>query len=270
MNHDITDFRTQVLERSFHIPVLVDFWAEWCAPCRMLGPVLERLAQKNVEKWELAKVNTEELQDIAAAYGIQSIPNVKLFSQGQIIGEFSGALPEQMIVQWLEKYLPSKIKHELEEAKALLNTGKIFDAQLLLQNVLAEEPENKEAKVYLAKTQLFESPETASKLIETTDDPKFAEVIEAIKTITRLFELQIKPEYLEEKEIKQKYLEAINAICSQDFDVALEKFIEVIRTDRYYDDDGARKACIAVFKYLGEEHPITLKHRREFGSALYV
>ncbi len=269
MNHDITDFKTQVLERSFQIPVVVDFWAEWCAPCRMLGPLLEKLAQKNQSKWELAKVNTEKMQDIAAAYGIQSIPNVKLISQGQVIGEFVGALPEPAIVQWLEKHLPSKIKQELEEAKSFLNAGKIFDAQLLLQNILAEEPENKEAKVYLAKTLLFESPETASQLIQEIDDPKFNEVTETIKTITRLFELETKPELLPEKEIKQKYLEAIKVVCSQDFNAALEKFIEVIRTDRYYDDDGARKACIAIFKHLGEEHPIVLQHRREFGSALY-
>ncbi|MBI5215449.1 MAG: tetratricopeptide repeat protein [Ignavibacteriae bacterium] len=270
MNHDVTDFRTQVLERSFQIPVLVDFWAEWCAPCRLLGPILERLAQKSGGKWELAKVNTEELPDISAAYGIQSIPNVKLISQGQVIGEFSGAMPEHMVVQWLEKYLPSKIKQELEEAKSFLNKGKMFDAQLLLQNILAEEPENIEAKVYLAKTLLFDSPEEANKLIEGIDEPKFNEVTETMKIFSRIFELESDSSVLPDAEIKPKYLAAIQSVRSQDFDSALEQFIDVIRADRYYDDDGSRKACIAIFKYLGEEHPITLKHRREFGSALYV
>jgi putative thioredoxin len=236
----------------------------------MLGPVLERLAEKNVSKWELAKVNTEELPDISAAYGIRSIPNVKLISQGQVIGEFSGAMPEQMVVEWLEKYLPGKIKQEMEEAKSLLNEGKIFDAQLLLQNILAEEPENAEAKVYLAKTLLFESPDEAARLIEGIDEPKFNEVLETISTFTRLFDLKTNPNLLPESEVKANYIEAIHFVHAQNFDSALEKFIEVIRADRYYDDDGSRKACIAIFKYLGDEHPTTLKWRREFSSALYV
>ena len=269
MSNDISDFQVEVLERSFQLPVLVDFWAEWCAPCRMLGPVLERLAQKNQGRWELAKVNTEEMQDVAIAYGIQGIPNVKLFSQGQIIGEFTGALPEQAIIQWLEKYLPSKSKNELEQAKKFLDEGKMFDAQLLLQNILAEEPENKEAKVYLAKTLLFQSPEQALQLIKDVDDPKFDEVTETIKIFSRLFEFEAKPELLPDAEIKSRYVAAIEAVRLQKFDEALDKFIEVIKSDRYYGEDGSRNACIAIFKYLGEEHPTTLKYRREFSSALY-
>jgi len=126
------------------------------------------------------------------------------------------------------------------------------------------------AKVYLAKTLLFESPDEATRLLEGMDDPKFSEVTETVATFSRLFELESKPEILPDSEVKATYIEAIRFIRVQDFDSALEKFIEVIRTDRYYDDDGSRKACIAIFKYLGDEHPTTLKWRREFSSALYV
>ena len=106
MSHEITDFTTDVLERSNSIPVLVDFWAAWCGPCRTLGPVLERLAEKQAGRWVLAKVDTEKFPQIAAQYGVRGIPNVKLFIKGKVVDEFTGALPERAVEQWLAKAVP--------------------------------------------------------------------------------------------------------------------------------------------------------------------
>jgi putative thioredoxin len=267
MAYDVKDFEVEVVNQSFSVPVLVDFWAEWCAPCKVLGPVLERLAGKADGKWVLAKMNTEQMQDIAARYKISSIPNVKLFVDGNVSGEFVGALPEYQIERWLEKVLPSKYRKEVEKAAELLARGNIEEGKKLLEEILKLEPKNQQARILLASTIIFSESARAGGLVADISDAKYLEIAEALKTFERI--LHLKPDDLDENPVRQKYLDAIADLRSQKFDEALEKFIDVIRSDRYYDDDGSRKACIAIFKFLGEEHEITIKHRRDFSSALY-
>lgn len=99
-------FQEAVIETSHRKPVLVDFWAPWCGPCRVIGPTLKRLAQESKGAWRLVKINTDSFPDLSRQYRIQSIPAVKLFYQGQVIGEFVGALPEHQIRRWLQEHLP--------------------------------------------------------------------------------------------------------------------------------------------------------------------
>jgi len=268
---DVTDFQTEVLERSKELPVLVDFWAEWCGPCRILGPVLERLASQAGERWELKKVNTEQFPEVSAQYGIRSIPNVKLFSEGRPIDEFVGALPEPAVRQWLEKALPDPGRHVLDNAEALLQSGHADAAAEQARSVLTSSPGHERARVLLANAVLFSHPSEAYDLVQDLDESSDQwDRVMSVQEISRLLARANDPANMDEKPVKARYLGAIDKLKHIDFDSALAEFIEVIREDRYYDDDGSRKACIAIFKYLGEEHETTLKHRRDFGSALYV
>jgi putative thioredoxin len=266
-SYDVQDFTKEVVEQSYSTPVLVDFWAEWCAPCRMLSPILERLAKQANERWVLAKLNTEEHPEIARQFRISSIPNVKLFVEGTVKAEFIGALPEYAIKQWLEKNLPGKYDKQLETARSLLKDGKRDTAQTLLRQIIAAEPNQLQAKVMLASIVLFSNPTEALAFVQTIEEEDVNEQVESITTLARL--LLLSPDVLPEKPAKPIYLGAIENLRNQQFEGALQKFITVIREDRYYDNDGARKACIAIFKFLGEEHEITLKYRRDFSSALY-
>lgn len=269
MTFDVSDFQKQVLERSASIPVLVDFWAEWCGPCRVLGPVLERLANQHEGRWELAKLNTEEHPDIAQKYNIQSIPNVKLFVDGGVVDQFVGALPEYQIQAWLKKAVPGKNRAVIQQAEALLAAGNETAARKLLEQIPSSDPDASEANILLAHCLVFDQPTDAAKLVEHAEDPKRADVLEAIRTLARLKEISLHHEQLPDGDSRTLYVSALRAIFARDFDSALRQFIQLIRQDRTFDDDGSRKACIAIFKLLGEEHPITQRYRREFSSALY-
>lgn len=271
MAFEIQDFSKDVLERSSAIPVVVDFWAEWCAPCRVLGPILDNLAQNAGGRWILAKVDTDKHQDIAAKYGIRSIPSVKLFVDGSVAGEFSGALPEAAVQQWLGRSLPDPRKKEIETADLLLKAGKTAEGQNVLENVLQHDPSNHHARVLLAGSYLEGAPDRAQELVKgIEEDSRHFQMADAIRTFAGLTRKLEHPERLPDEPVKAVYREALHALAKGDYEAALQRFIEVIRQDRYYDDDGARRACIAIFKVLGEESEITRSFRRTFSSALYA
>ncbi|BBM72223.1 thioredoxin [Rhodothermus marinus] len=269
--YEVTDFQRDVLEASYRMPVLVDFWAPWCGPCQILGPVLERLAQKYAGKWKLVKVNTDEHPELAMQYGVRGIPAVKLFVNGEVVGEFVGALPEYAIEQWLAEVLPDENRAQLEQIEQLLDEGKLAEAEPLLRKLLAADPGNDKARVLLARIRVFDDPDEAERLLENLDiaEAAYLQQIEGIRTIARLLRLKDQPESLPEGPGRDFYRQAIEALARKDFDTAVERLIDVLRKDRYYDDDGARKAGVAIFTLLGARHPVTQRWRRTFDMWLY-
>lgn len=268
MNATLETFQQEVLDASFKTPVLVDFWAVWCQPCRILGPVLEKLEKEANGKLKLVKVNTDEEPELSQHFQIRSIPAVKLFLQGQVAGEFIGALPEVEVRKWLEKYLPSESKSQLEMAKALLQSGNLVKARKILESAVKQEPANAEARILLAVLLLPDEIDKAADLVNgVAEENPLANKAQAIRTLHRLAHL--KEAANEPKEEWKLYQQGIAAFKKGKYAEALETWIELVGRNRQLDDDGARKACVALFNLLGSEHELTQKYHRRFTSSLY-
>jgi putative thioredoxin len=270
MSYEVNDFQTDVIDASADDPVLVDFWAPWCGPCRQLSPVLESLAEE-ADDWSLVKVNVDDNQAPAQQYGVRGIPAVKLFVDGEVEAEFTGVKPENQIQHWLDENLPSEEKSRIDQAKEALDEGNHQEAEHLLWPVLEDNPEHDEAQVLMARALVFKDADRARVLANEAEvaDPDLRQMRESVRTILRLLERGEDPSSFPENGVKDTYVAAIEALDDQDVETALQNFIEVVRTNRDYDDDGARKACIALFTLLGEQHPLTQEHRRTFDMALY-
>ena len=271
MSYEVSNFNEEVIKRSYAIRILVDFWAEWCGPCKMLGPVIETLAKQNENIWELVKVNTETNQDIARKYNIQGIPNVKLFLDGDVRDEFTGALSAPMIEQWLKKAIPSPHIAQIEEASELYDKGEVDQAREILRVVLDREPQNERAMVMFARVYLNENPSYCLELLKPIEPgSEYYDSAMALLTIAELYQCLEKPEILPDHPIKANYIQAISYLKEGNHPLALENFIEVIRVNREYADEGARRGCISIFGILGESHPTTRQYRRAFSNALYA
>ncbi len=156
-------------------------------------------------------------------------------------------------------------------AESFIRQQKYEDAKNVLEPVLAVSPEHERARALFGLSLVFVDRKRAVQLVSDIDEgSEYAETAETIRTFDKVLNNLDHPDHLGETEVKSRYLDACKRVSERYFDKALEEFIDVIRSDRYYDDDGSRKTCIAIFRLLGEEHETTMKYRREFGNALYV
>ncbi|MEL6772396.1 MAG: tetratricopeptide repeat protein [Bacteroidota bacterium] len=258
----VLDFEQDVIAASHERPVLVDFWAPWCGPCRVLGPTLDKLDAES-DAWSLVKVNTDQHQALSARFQIRGIPAVKLFASGEVVAEFTGALPEPALRRWLADHLPSRQKALLADATARLDAGNRAAALPLLEDAYAENEANPDARVHLARAVVFDDPDRARTLV----DGQHTQTAVGVRSLAGF--LQRDPATLAEAPVRPLYAEALTELQQGDADAALTRFIQVLVQDRSYDADGARRACLAVFATLGEGHPVVKQHRPVFNRSLY-
>lgn len=270
MDEALINFDVEVIQKSKELPVVVDFWAPWCGPCQVLGPVIEDLANEANGKWDLVKVNVDNHQQEAAAYNVRGIPAVKLFIEGEVKAEFSGALPKQQIRDWLEKHIPSEISKAIEAQILLLSEGKNTEAEAGLKKIILQDPSNAKAAFYLAKILLIKDTKTALELFTVAEQkPEFIGEVLTLRRFAEILLWHDKPEQLEEAPIKPIFIAALSSALNGDLSDALERFIDIILKNKAYQNEAAREACIGIFVMLGPQHELTKKYRKRFDMALY-
>ena len=278
------NFEEVVLLGSTGHPVLVDFWAPWCAPCRMLAPVLDRFAAEYEGRMTLAKLNTDEEPELATQYGVRGIPNCKLFVDGRVVDEFTGVLPEPAIREFLAKAVPSPATALVEEAMAKLVEDDVAAALELTDQALAIDPDDEEAALTRIEALLAADRATeAAALGDELDSPQRTRK-RPVRDTLRLSTLRARASLAsggradlealakraaEAGDDPQARLDYASALAAQgDYKRALDELLAIVDSDRAYGDDAARRAMLTIFEALGSDSDLARQYRRELASAI--
>jgi putative thioredoxin len=275
-----TDNFASVVERSMQLPVLVDFWATWCEPCKALLPVVEKLATEYQGKFLLAKVNIDEQQALANQFGVRSVPTVKLIRDGRIIDEFSGALPESRVRAFLDKHMEQPADRFLAAAEQAWENGDIVQAETLLYQAMSEVPEEHRAQLMLAELRAVtgKTDEAAQLLATLPADLALSPQAEALRArlafasaATGAPEIEALQQALaaNAKDSHARHQLAARLVLMGDFEAALEQLLELVRRDRAYGDDAGRKGMLQVFELLGGEGELVSRYRRLMFTAMH-
>jgi putative thioredoxin len=275
-------FEQLVIENSFHKPVLVDFWAEWCAPCKALMPMLAKIAEEYRGELLLAKVDCDAEQDIVARFGIRSLPTVVLFKDGQPVDGFAGAQPESAIREMLKPHVaePAPLAADpMETAQALFAEGRIGDAENLLKQILSENNENGAALILYARC-LAERGELgeAEIVLGAVKGDEHKQALAAAKAqLTFLRQAASLPDAAELKsrlaqdpaDDEATYQLAIQQLARQQYEAALDGLLKLFVRNRSFQEGAAHKTLLQVFDLLGNDHPLVTLYRRKLYQAIY-
>jgi len=265
-------FENDVIRRSEETPVVVDFWAPWCGPCRVLGPTLERLANESDGAFYLAKVNVDENPQLSMRFGVQGIPAVKAFRDGKVVNEFVGAQPEPRVREFLKEIAPTEADQSVEDAASMLATRHWAEAEERYRVVLDSQPGNSAAAVGLIKALVAQGKgEAALSYIE--DFPSGDEIVEAqqLEALARLMsEVEGENRHLDEDDLlAAQYWQAARLLAKGQHAAGMDGLLEVLRTDKKYRGGEPRKVMLGIFALLGEDDPLTREYRDGLANVLF-
>jgi len=279
-------FSRDVIEASQRIPVLVDFWAPWCGPCRVLGPMLEKIETEYVGRLRLVKINSDECPELAAQYRVRSIPYVVAFVDGKPIDSFVGVLPENQLRAFVERLLPNPAELQRRKAARLAADGDHHGAAAALRAAVALAPDNDSARLDLAAllldnaatmgatAMLVEAAELLASASKTArSEPRWLALSTRLDSLQRAAQLPpaatLRSRIDADADDLAARLDLANLhIAHREFEVALEQLLAIVERDRGFHDDVARKTMLAVFELAADQPQMIAAFRRRLATAL--
>ena len=280
---DTNNFSTDVIDQSTNIPVVVDFWAPWCGPCKQLSPTLDKLAREYGGKIQLVKINVDENQELATQMRVQSIPMVVAFKDGQPVDGFAGALPESQLRQFFEKLTGSEgspIEQALEKASMMVANGDTQNAAEIYSQILAQDPINAASHAGVAKCLIeAEGIEKAQAYLKGLD----ADILnkEEVKSVLAAIDLEHASTDTEETDSLRQKLDTRPDDPQLRYDLAIALYgdgcseeainilVELVKTHKTWNGEAARAQLLKIFEALGHSDPITIEGRRKLSVVIF-
>ena len=280
---DTNNFSTDVIDQSTNIPVVVDFWAPWCGPCKQLSPTLDKLAREYGGKIQLVKINVDENQELATQMRVQSIPMVVAFKDGQPVDGFAGALPESQLRQFFEKLTGSEgspIEQALEKASMMVANGDTQNAAEIYSQILAQDPINAASHAGVAKCLIeAEGIEKAQAYLKGLD----ADILnkEEVKSVLAAIDLEHASTDTEETDSLRQKLDTRPDDPQLRYDLAIALYgdgcseeainilVELVKTHKTWNEAAARAQLLKIFEALGHSDPITIEGRRKLSVVIF-
>lgn len=279
VNIDESNAAQYLIEESSQRPVVIDFWADWCEPCKVLMPLLEKLATEYGGAFLLAKVNADDQQMIAQQFGVRSLPTVMVMRDGQPVDGFAGAQSEQAVREMLEKYLPSPFDAALQEAGTLLQAGDAAAAVTILRTVYEESGRRHDIAMTLVhaliESKRLDDAQTLLDAVPMVDqDPLYEQLVAQLnlaREASRSPELVGLEEQLKSDPENLDLLEqiAVHYSAAGQFRDALESLLFILRTDVNHKDGATKKALLDTIASLGKGDPLAAEYQRKLFSLLY-
>ena len=265
------NFEYEVIAFSKNKPVLVDFWAEWCHPCRTLSPILEKIVNEANGNLRLAKVNIDQNPNLAMQFNVRSIPTIKAFIEGRVATEFVGVQPEARLREIINNLTPpSPVDLDLSKAQNLLLSQDWQKAEPILRKVLDEKTDSPAALLGLAKALLAQDqPEEALKALENIPSAREVNQAELLKPFAGIlidFHLEKLPN---ENDLDAIFLNSIRLSSQAKYPIALDGLLDILRQDKQYRGKTVQQVVLGILEIMGEEDPDTRAYRAELASILF-
>lgn len=269
INVNEADFEFEVLAYSQNVPVLVDFWATWCIPCRVLEPDLMRLATEAHGAFRLARVDVDENPKLAQRYNVRNIPVVKAINQGQVVTEFNGVLPEPRLRAFIRQFIPSLTDLTLEKGNSLLKLHQWSQAEEALRKYLEADPSNPVANLAFARSLLAQGRgQEVLNLLNNFPASREYNTAQLLRPLAEAFFHPSQPSDVDDP-LEAAYRNSIRLALRDNIPAALDGLLDILRQNRRYRGSEIRQVIVSLLEVLGDEDPLTRQYRSELATILF-
>ena len=270
VNVDESDFEYEVLQYSAHVPVVVDFWATWCVPCRVLGPRLESLARKGEGSFRLAKVNVDENARLAKQYKVRNIPAVKAFIDGHVVSEFSGVLEEDILRDFVKRLAPEPEELIYEKGESLLTLGDFAGAEEAFRAFLSMHPSHPKALLGLVRSLLFQGEgREAQILLKNFPASSAYNTAQLLIPVAKAFS-EMDFDMVEDLEpLEAAFRNGIRLAKLGNILAAMDGFLDVLRKDKHFRQGQVKDVFVGLLALIGDSHPEARQYRKDLSAALF-